>query len=204
MLTKIKAKVQLIIAGQAKIANKIGLTPNIVSAIGVVLAFLSATAYVNGHKWLTPAVIFMLLSGYCDILDGALARLHGKETPFGGFLDSLLDRYSDAIVYAGVILGGLCSPMWGLAALIGSLLVSYSRARAEALAVKMETVGIAERAERIIILATTSITEIFWAGALEVGIILLAILTNLTVIQRSIYAHKILKKRGKPQTRIFC
>ncbi len=196
MLTKIKAKVQLIIAGQAKIANKIGLTPNIISAIGAALALLSAAAYANGHKFLIPAVISMLLSGYCDILDGALARLYGKETPFGGFLDSLLDRYSDALIYAGVILGGLCSPMWGLAALVGSLLVSYSRARAEALSVKMETVGVAERAERIIILATTSIMEIFWAGALEVGIILLAILTNLTVIQRSSYVYKILKKRG--------
>jgi archaetidylinositol phosphate synthase len=197
MLTKLKAKVQLAIATQAKAANKIGLTPNMISAFGIVLAFLAAIAYTRGHQNLLLAVILLLLSGYCDILDGAIARLCEKATPFGGFLDSLLDRYADSAVYAGIIFGGLCTIQLGLIALIGSLLVSYTRARAEAADIKMETIGIAERAERILILAVASLTEIFLENAVEAAIILLAILTNLTVLQRSIHAYKALKKKEK-------
>ncbi|MEM2281284.1 MAG: CDP-alcohol phosphatidyltransferase family protein, partial [Candidatus Bathyarchaeia archaeon] len=143
------------------------------------------------------AIVLLLLSGYCDMLDGALARLCQKTTPFGGFLDSLLDRYADAAVYAGIMLGGFCTFHWGLAALVGSLLVSYARARAEAASVKMEGVGLAERAERIIIIAAASLIEIFWKSALEAGVVVLAVLANLTVLQRGYYAYKALKKGEK-------
>jgi archaetidylinositol phosphate synthase len=110
-----------------------------------------------------------------------------------------LDRYADAAVYVGIIVGELCKPpIWGLIALTGSLLVSYSRARAEAAGVKMESIGLAERAERIIILAIASLVAFFWQPetAITAGIILLAILSNLTVLQRSVYAYKKLKKTG--------
>jgi archaetidylinositol phosphate synthase len=199
MLTRLKEKVQSAIKAQAKAADKIGLTPNIISVIGILLALLSALAYANGRQSITMAVavVLLLLSGYCDMLDGALARLCQKTTPFGGFLDSLLDRYADSAVYFGIMLGRLCTVPWGLAALIGSLLVSYSRARAEAAGIKMETIGLAERAERIIIIAAATIAEIFFAGIIEAGIILLAILTNLTVLQRSLYTYKALKKKGE-------
>jgi len=201
MLTKLKAKVQSAIKTQAQTINKLGLTPNAISVIGIILAILSALAYAKGRQNLTlaAAVVLLLLSGYCDILDGALARLYQKSTPFGGFLDSLLDRYADSAVYVGIILGGLCSAPWGLAALIGSLLVSYSRARAEAAGVKMETVGLAERAERIIIIAVASVAETLFVGVMEAGMILLATLTNLTVLQRSLYAYKALKKKGETE-----
>jgi archaetidylinositol phosphate synthase len=199
MLTKLKKKVQTTLATEAKLAHKIGLTPNKVSAIGIVLAFLSATAYAawqTNRLYLLLATVLLLISGFCDALDGILARLYHETTPFGGFLDSLLDRYADAFVYAGIITSGLCDALWGLAALIGSLLVSYTRARAEATGIKMESVGLAERAERIIILATASIIATFWQPktAMNAGIILLAILSNLTVLQRSLHVYKKLKK----------
>lgn len=76
----------------------------------------------------------------------------------------------------------------------GSLLVSYTRARAEAAGIKMESIGWAERAERLIITAAASIVEVFWKSALEAGIIVLAVLTNLTVMQRSLHVYKALKK----------
>lgn len=196
MLTRFKEKVQSAIKAQAEAADKAGFTPNIISALGVLLAFLSAAAYTCGRKstTITAAVILLLLSGYCDVLDGALARLCQKTTPFGGFLDSLLDRYADSAVYFGMVLGGLCTVPWGLAALIGSLLVSYSRARAEAAGIKVEGVGLAERAERLMIVAAASIAEVFWEGSLEVGVIMLAVLTNFTVFHRSLYVYKMLKK----------
>jgi archaetidylinositol phosphate synthase len=204
MLTKLKEKVQQILTAEAKIAHKIGLTPNTTSVIGIALAFLSALAYAewqNRPAYLLIAAVLLLLSGFCDALDGVLARLYQQTTTFGGFLDSLLDRYADAAVYVGIIVGGLCDALWGLIALTGSLLVSYSRARAEAAGIKMESIGLAERAERIIILAIASLVAFFWQPETEwiimnASIILLAILSNLTVLQRSIYAYKKLKKTG--------
>jgi len=206
MLTKLKKEVQQILAAEAKAAHKIGLTPNTISAIGVVLAFLSALAYAEwqiSKLYLLLATALLLVSGFCDVLDGVLARLYQNATAFGGFLDSLLDRYADAFVYVGIMMGGLCDIIWGLVALTGSSLVSYTRARAEAAGVKMETIGLAERAERILILAIASIAAFFWQPEtnlfwqpMNIGIIVLAILSNLTVLQRSIYAYKKLKKTG--------
>jgi archaetidylinositol phosphate synthase len=199
VLTKLKQKVQDTLTAEAKTVHRIGLTPNSISTIGVTLAFLSATAYTQWQSnrfYLLLATILLLTSGFCDALDGIVARLYTQETLFGGFIDSLLDRYADAAVYLGIIISGLCDPIWGMTALTGSLLVSYTRARAEAANVKMETVGIAERAERIVILALASIIAACWEPptTMNATIILLAILTNLTVLQRSIYAYRKLKK----------
>jgi archaetidylinositol phosphate synthase len=194
MLTKLKAKVQSAIAAQAELTHKAGLTPNAVSFIGIVLALFAALAYANGREILPLAAVLLLLSGYCDVLDGAIARICKKATPLGGFLDSLLDRYADSAVFIGIIVSGLCHFLWGSMALAGSLLVSYTRARAESINIKMESVGLAERAERILIIFFASIAGYFWTEALEAGIILLAVLTNLTVVQRSVHVYKILKK----------
>ncbi len=199
MLTKLKKKVQQMLTSEAKAAHAVGLTPNIVTLIGVVLSFSSATAYAIAKDqplWLLSAIILLLASGFCDALDGVLARTFQQATVFGGFLDSLLDRYADVAVYAGIIIGGLCIPLWGLAALAGSLLVSYTRARAEAAGIKMESVGLAERAERIIILLVASIAAIFWLPALNAGIILLAVLSNLTVLQRGLHVYRALKAKN--------
>jgi archaetidylinositol phosphate synthase len=208
LLTKLKKKVQDMLASEAKAAHKIGLTPNIVSLIGLALAFFSAAAYAiaqNQPMWLLLAVILLLTSGFCDTLDGVIARIYQQQSVFGGFLDSLFDRYADAVVYAGMIIGGLCDLSWGLAALAGSLLVSYSRARAEAAGIKMESVGVAERAERIIILAAASVAAIFWSqvltfgflniSALNIGVIILAVLSNFTVLQRGVHVYRVLKKK---------
>jgi archaetidylinositol phosphate synthase len=200
MLTKLKQKVQQMFAAEARAAHRIGLTPNMVSGIGLVLAFLSALAYAEWQShafYLLLATVLLLFSGFCDALDGIVARLYEKATVFGGFLDSLLDRYADAAVYMGIIIGGLCNVLWGLIAIAGSLLVSYSRARAEAAGIKMESIGLAERAERIIILLAASLIAVFWqpTTVMNVGIIVLAILSNLTVLQRSLYVYGKSKKK---------
>ena len=202
MLTRLKQKVQQMLVTEARAVHRIGLTPNLTSAIGIAFAFVSALAYAewqNRPLYLLFAIIMLLLSGFCDALDGILARLYQQVTPFGGFLDSLLDRYADAFIYAGIIVGGLCDTLWGLVALTGSLLVSYSRARAEAAGIKMESVGLAERAERLLILIIASLVALFWQPktAIGIGIILLAILSNLTVAQRALYAYKKLKTRNQ-------
>jgi len=200
LLTKVKEKFQSWILFEAKVAYKAGLTPNQISALGIMFATISSFFY-----WLagplsfeesfeqasmTLAPMFLSISGLCDALDGALARLYGKTTTFGGFLDSLLDRYAESAIYFGLIVGGLSDVSWGIVALVGSLLVSYARARSEAAGIKMETVGVAERADRLIIIVLGSLLNFVWVDALRWCVILLALLTNFTVLQRVAYFHK--------------
>jgi archaetidylinositol phosphate synthase len=197
LLTKLKKTVQSLMKAEATAANKIGLKPNQISGLGVIFGVVSGLVYWQAGlvvtspnvypSYIVVAVVLLLASGYCDALDGALARLHGETSVTGGFLDSLLDRYVDASVYCGLILGGLCDVSWGLLALIGSLLTSYARARSEAAGVPMETIGIVERAERLIIVALASLLSVVWLDALRWGIIVLALATNITVVQRVFY-----------------
>jgi archaetidylinositol phosphate synthase len=206
LLTKLKKQIQEMLTSQANAAHKLGLTPNKISVIGFILALASAASYVlvkTESSWLLIlAVVFLLASGFCDTLDGIVARTFQQTTVFGGFFDSVLDRYADTAVYAAIIIAGLSNPawgfiwgsVWGLAALAGSMMVSYTRARAEAAGIKMESVGLAERAERMLILAVVSIIAFFWLPALGYGIALLAVLSNFTVIQRAIHVYKVLKK----------
>lgn len=193
MLTRLKAEFQAWINGVAEFAYKIGLSPNTVSIIGIIFAVASALLYSvwRVNTVLVPvAGVLLLLSGFCDSLDGVLAQKWGKITAFGAFLDSTLDRYSDALVICGIIVGGLCDLVWGLAALIGSFLVSYTRARGEASGIKMITVGIAERAERVIILVAVSFLFIVDAAVVNYGVIIVAILANLTVLQRVLHVKR--------------
>jgi archaetidylinositol phosphate synthase len=206
LLTKLKKKVQQMLTTEAKIAHRIGLTPNSISVIGFILAISSAFAFAlttSQMPWLLlVATVFLLTSGFCDALDGIVARTFEQTTVFGGFFDSVLDRFADVIVFSGIIIASLSRPdlnyFWtliiGLAALSGSVLVSYTRARAEASGLKMESVGLAERAERMLILAAASIVAFFYMPALLYGLAVIAILANLTVIQRIVYVYKELKK----------
>ena len=188
-------------------AQKAGLTPNQISGLAIILGVASGIAYwLAGSDALSPepnvaylllAVALLLASGFCDALDGTLARLYKQTSVLGGFLDSLLDRYVDAAVFIGLILAGFCSPFWGLLALIGSLLTSYARARSEAAGVPMETVGAVERAERLLIIAAASILSLIWMEALSWSVILLALLTNFTVLQRAVYFSR--KAGSRPQ-----
>ncbi len=191
---------------EAKIAHKLGLTPNRISIIGFILALASAVSYAvatPASLWLLLlATFFMLASGFCDTMDGIVARTYKQTTAFGGFFDSVLDRFADGAAYAGIIIAGLCSAAFGsylgtvaaLAALVASMLVSYTRARAEVIGVKMESVGIAERAERMLILGAVSIIGFFWLPALGYGVALIAILSIVTVLQRVLHVYKQLKK----------
>ncbi|MEM3194221.1 MAG: CDP-alcohol phosphatidyltransferase family protein [Candidatus Bathyarchaeia archaeon] len=210
MLTKIKAKVQEIISTEARLMRKLGFKPNTVSVIGVVLGIFSGVTYWAAGATSTHietyririflALLLLLFSGFCDALDGALARLYGETTVLGGFLDSLLDRYVDAAVLCGLILGGLCEPLWGLLALVGSLLTSYARARSEAAGIPMESIGLVERAERILIMAVASAINVILpeTPSLNTGTIILALASNITVIQRTLY----FSSRARPKAKV--
>lgn len=160
------------------------------------------------QQQLALALLLLLLSGFVDALDGAVARATGKTSPFGGVLDSICDRYSDAIVLFGIILGGWVSTFWGIIAIIGSLLVSYARARAEAAGVTQLGIGLAERPERLIIIMVVTLLQyltilgilftppLFYDidNWIAYGVILVAILAHITVLQRTIAAYRALSK----------
>jgi phosphatidylglycerophosphate synthase len=133
---------------------------------------------------LAPAATLLLLSGLFDALDGAMARLYGQVTKFGAFCDSLIDKIGEMLVLSAIILAGLCSTFWGLWALSSSILVSYTRARAEGEGASMK-IGIAERPERLLILAASTL-----AGLVEFGIIVISVLASVTVVQRICHAHR--------------
>ncbi len=197
MLSKLKEKIQSLLSAEARVAHKMGLSPNVVSVIGLIFSIFSAAAYLVSFNqtWLLfIAAALLLISGFCDVLDGVLARTYDQESNFGGFFDSLIDRYSESVVYIGIIVGGLCEPFWGILSLTGSLLVSYSRARAEAIGIKMMSIGLMERAERIILLIASSMVAFFWFPALNIGIISLAILVHFTVLERALYVYRVSRR----------
>jgi len=176
----------------------LGLTPNILTVMGLIASGAAAWCYLNwsSNPLLLPAAAtLVLLSGLLDALDGVLARKTGKTSAFGGFFDSVADRYSDAVVLAAITVSGLCHPIWGMAALIGSMMVSYARARAEAAGVSMAAVGLAERAERMILLIAVSYGAYFKLELLGYGVILIALIANLTVLQRAAHFYEETKKR---------
>ena len=194
--SRLKKKFEATFAIGVRSLTRAGVTPNTMTILGLLVSLASAWCYYYWASFpilLPMAGCLVLLSGLFDAMDGVIARVSGKVTSFGGFLDSVSDRYADAIVLAGVTLGSLCNPLVGFAALIGSLLVSYTRSRAEAEGVNMAGVGFAERAERMVILAVVTFISVFWLDSLNFGIAFLAILSHLTVVQRILYFRKIVK-----------
>jgi len=170
--------------------------PNTITTIGALVVIGSAVAYGMSAVRLGGALI--LLSGLLDILDGQVARQGGKTSTFGAFYDSSLDRVGESALFAGIALhflrGGLApgqvtlGVMLAIAALSSSLMVSYTRARAEGLGIECK-VGIAARAERILVLGAP--TLFFGAGPggrLLLWIMaVLALATAITVVQRIVH-----------------
>jgi archaetidylinositol phosphate synthase len=195
--SNLKKQFEKVVTAAVKPMIRLGVTPNQVTAMGLAVALVSAWlyAYWGGDRVrLVYGALTILLSGLLDAVDGVLARGTGRASRLGGFLDSVADRYSDALVLMGVTVGGLCSVPAGLLALTGSLMVSYTRSRAEAEGVQMAGVGLFERAERMIFLAACSVAAYWWLPALGYGVIVLAALAHLTVAQRALHFKKMVEK----------
>jgi CDP-diacylglycerol---glycerol-3-phosphate 3-phosphatidyltransferase len=171
-----------------------GLTPNMLTVIGLLLNVGVAVVLARGE--LLWGGVLVLAAGLFDLLDGAMARVTDRVTTFGSFFDSTLDRYSEVVVYFGLLYYVLGSgdPRPGAEliylTICGSILVSYARARAEGLGYKLQ-VGLLARPERIIILAAGLIVGQFvWA------LWVLAIFTNLTAAQRIYYLWRTTTRQG--------
>lgn len=167
---------------------KTPVTPGAITWFGFLLAAGAAALIATGH--LFAAGFIVLLAGFFDILDGALARYTNRTTHFGAVLDSTLDRLAEAVLLLGILFlyarEQLVAEILLVGiALLGSLLVSYIRARAEALGIKCQ-VGLFTRAERVIVLALGLLLNQF-AYALVIALAIIAIFSFFTVGQRLIY-----------------
>lgn len=173
------------------IAKIININPNIITIISPFIALCSA--YFFSQKLLLIGAIFILLSGFLDVVDGAVARFHSRSSKFGAFLDSTIDRIADGIIYIGIIFGGYCSWFVGVLAIHSALTISYVKARAESQGIECN-VGIAERAVRLIILMIGAVVGVILGSEYFTYIILfLVILSYITVVQRVIHVWRLLK-----------
>lgn len=166
--------------------NRIGLTPNAITLLGLVGT--SVGAYVISHGEMTKGGIILLLSVLVDALDGTMARLRGESSDFGGFVDSVSDRYAEFITFGGLLYYFLSQENYAgvvvaFAATAGSVLVSYVKARAEGLGFTAK-VGILTRVERYIVLIPLLIFNQPF-----IAVVLIALLGNITALQRILHVR---------------
>src|SRR5262245_58168122 len=169
---------------------RLNLRPNHLTLCGLVVSVLTAAAFVGGRTRL--AGVLLILAGLFDFFDGSLARASGQVTPFGAFLDSVIDRYSDIVVLLGIVVLFARTPhargaILAMAALVGSVMVSYTKARAESIGIECN-VGMMERPERLICLIAGAILDL-----LEPALWVLAILANITALQRIAFTRRAMR-----------
>lgn len=186
---------RLLVVGRALAG--LGLTPNALTVIGVALNVAVAVIIAVGQAQVGGALL--LVASAFDMLDGAVARATGSSSRFGGFLDSTLDRYSEAVVYGGVLIYLLDRPddaetgaILVFVASAGALLISYARARAEAAGYRA-SVGLAARPERVILLALCLlINQPLWA------LWVLAVVTHVTALTRIVHVWRLSLAEADP------
>jgi CDP-diacylglycerol--glycerol-3-phosphate 3-phosphatidyltransferase len=165
------------------------ITPNQLTVIGLMLT-MGASVLIWTDNFVLAGIVFALGS-FCDMLDGAVARLSEKVTPMGAFLDSVFDRVGEGIILTAIALvyardGNLWVVGAAFVTMIGSFLVSYTRARAEALGLECK-VGLMTRPERLVLLGAGLFLERF--GVLAIVMYILAVLTAVTVLQRILHVR---------------
>jgi phosphatidylglycerophosphate synthase len=177
----------------------LGVTPNTLTVLGLLISILTAVIIAQGL--FLAGGLLVLFAGIFDMFDGALARARNASTTFGAFFDSTLDRYSESIILFGLLFYALQKPVmqdrywpfryeqsWMISlvfiAAVGSLMVSYARARAEGLGLECKT-GLLARPERVVILALGLLT-----GAVIWALVILAIFSNVTAIERIVHVWR--------------
>jgi len=202
-------KVDFALAPVAK--RLINVNPNIISWIGLLLAFLSGLLlYLSfeQHYLLLVGAAVVLISGYFDALDGKVAKLAGKASLKGDYLDHVFDRYADVFMIGGVAVSAWCNPYLGMLALVGVLLTSYLGTQAQAVGAPRLYAGLLGRADRVVLSTLFPIIQfvmilvgypaieiagysITW---LEIMMLWFAVVGNLTAVQRGIITWRNLSK----------
>ncbi len=192
MLNRLREKIEPIMNLIGTNLANTGIAPNTWTIIGFLAALLSGIIYaLNDYIQYSTLYggIILIIAGFLDMIDGSVARASKQVSKKGMFLDSTLDRVAEVIIYGGILYSGINS-MLVLAAITTSLLVSYSRARAESLGIELKGIGIGERAERLLILAIASIIAAITNNimVIDYGLIIIAIIASITFLHRVIIA----------------
>jgi len=209
-----RSKVDFLLTPVAK--KLINVNPNTLSWIGLILAFIAGLLfYLSGgnSEWqwmLILGAVIVLASGYFDAIDGKVAKLSGKASKKGDYLDHVFDRYADVLMIGGVAISTWCNPYIGLIALVGVLLTSYMGTQAQAVGAPRLYAGLLGRADRIVLMILFPIIQFIWIyygnGAidvfgmftltswLEVMMLWFAVVGNLTAIQRGIVTWRNMSK----------
>jgi archaetidylinositol phosphate synthase len=189
VLNKFRKRLQPILEKIGLLFSSTGLSPNIFSLIGFVITIISAIIFGINTLKLDPTINFsaigsllLLAGGFFDVVDGSVAKITKTTSRKGAFIDSTLDKISETIIFLGIAIGELANPILCLVAVSSSLLVSYTRSRAETLGIDLSGVGFGERAERILILAVMGLLP--FSHSLEYGVIIVIGISIITVIQR--------------------
>jgi CDP-diacylglycerol--glycerol-3-phosphate 3-phosphatidyltransferase len=193
---RVKEMGRAILAPLVRLAIRLHLTANTVTVIGFVIVVVASALVASGALLWGAAIL--TAGSLLDAVDGALARATGGTTPFGGFLDSTLDRAAEAVLYGGVAgyyLAAARDPaipvLLALTALTGSFLVSYTRARAEGLGLSAE-VGLAPRMERLVlVIGGIGLAGIGFEIALIIALAVVAALSVATTVQRIWHVHRL-------------
>lgn len=179
-----------------QVCVRLGLTPNILTALGLITAGGAAAAFWQERFFL--GVFLMLATSLLDMLDGATARAGNLGTVFGAVLDHNVDRVGEFLIILGIVLSGHVHPGWGIFALFGMWSASYARAAAESIG-KMKTcaVGIVGRLEKFVIILGGAVLEVYFPmKALQIAMIAVGTISFITTIQRLVFAHKELSGRA--------
>lgn len=189
MLNKFRKRLQPILEKIGLLFSSTGLSPNTFSLIGFVITIISAIIFGINTLKLDPTINFsaigsllLLAGGFFDVIDGSVANITKTTSRKGAFIDSTLDKISETIIFLGIAIGELANPILCLVAVSSSLLVSYTRSRAETLGIDLSGVGFGERAERILILAVMGLLP--FSHSLEYGVIIVIGMSIITVIER--------------------
>jgi len=167
-----------------------GLSPNFWTSVGLGFAILSAIVYGMSIEFgLIIGGILLLVSGFFDMVDGQVARVTGKTSKKGSYLDSMFDKIAEVAIFFGILVGGYAEPYLVFLAITLSLLVSYARAKSDIINVKLQGIGIGERAERLLVIAIIGII-----GFMEYAVTIVVIIAGITLIQRMIVTTKNIKE----------
>jgi archaetidylinositol phosphate synthase len=167
-----------------------GLSPNFWTAVGLGFALLSALVYGLGIEFgLIIGGVLLLVSGFFDMVDGQVAKVTGKTSKKGSYLDSMFDKIAETAIFLGILVGGYAEPYLVFLAITLSLLVSYARAKSDIINVKLQGIGIGERAERLLVIAIIGII-----GFMDYAVIIVVIIAGITLVQRMIVTTKNIKE----------
>lgn len=176
-----------------------GVSPFSLTYGAFALSIVSSTLYVLSRLsiMLVPlAGVSLLVSGFLDAVDGEVARLSSKTSRLGAFMDSMLDKVGEALICVGLLISGLVDGLAVLLFCASSLLVSYARARAEGLGISLSGVGIAERAERLILVSAASFITPLLPASLNIALYLGAALASMTIVWRTLHVSSHLKRES--------